>query len=210
MATGTRRRSPTPFAEAPLTLDLAPPRPLDLRDQVTLWGSLGVSLLIPVAALFVLRPFGFPEMSLAAALTAVVVGALLGSVVLGLAAVPGARTGAPATVLLRGLFGRRGSYVPTSLNILQLIGWASLEVLVIAEATVRITGTPQWRWAYLLLAGALATLMAVRPLTVVRTLRRYAVWLVVVATDCGIGIRRHLCHSPRWGRVPTKQEVRGS
>jgi NCS1 family nucleobase:cation symporter-1 len=182
MATQTRPGSPAPVAEAPLTLDLAPPRPLDLRDQVTLWGSLGVSLLIPVAALFVLRPFGFPQLSLAAALTAVAVGALLGSVVLGLAAVPGARTGAPAMVLLRGLFGRRGSYVPTALNILQLIGWASLEVLIIAEATVRITGTREWRWAYVLLAGALATLMAVRPLTVVRVLRRYAVWLVIVAT----------------------------
>jgi len=168
--------------EAPLTLDLTPPRPLGLRDQLTLWGSLGVSLLIPVAALFVLRPFGFPALSLAAALTAVVVGSLLGSVVLGLAAVPGARTGAPAMVLLRGLFGRRGSYLPTGLNILQLVGWASLEVLIIAEAAVRITGTPGWRWAYVLLAGALATLMAVRPLAVVRVLRRYAVWLVIAAT----------------------------
>jgi NCS1 family nucleobase:cation symporter-1 len=182
MATGIRRRLAATVAEPPLTLDLAPPRPLDLRDQVTLWGSLGVSLLIPVAALFVLRPFGFPQLSLAAALTAVGVGAVLGSAVLGLAAVPGARTGAPAMVLLRGLFGRRGSYLPTGLNILQLIGWASLEVLIIAEATVRITGTPEWRWAYVLLAGAVATLMAVRPLMVVRTLRRYAVWLVIAAT----------------------------
>jgi NCS1 family nucleobase:cation symporter-1 len=79
---------------------------------VTLWGSLGVSLLIPVAAVLVLRPFRFPALSLAAALTAVVVGALLGSVVLGLAAVLGARTGAPAMVLLRGLFSRRARTHP--------------------------------------------------------------------------------------------------
>jgi putative hydroxymethylpyrimidine transporter CytX len=171
-----------PLVEAPLTLDLSPPRPLDLRDQVTLWGSLGVSLLLPVAALFVLRPLGFPQLSLAASLTAVVAGSLLGSIVLGLAAVIGARTGAPAMVLLRGLLGRRGSYIPTALNILQLIGWASLEVLIIAEAAARITGAPKWRWAFVLLAGAGATLMAIRPLAVVRTLRRFAVWLVVAAT----------------------------
>jgi putative hydroxymethylpyrimidine transporter CytX len=181
-AAETGARSLRAGVEAPLTLDLAPPKPLDLRDQVTLWGSLGVSLLIPVAAVFVLRPFGFPPLSLAAALTAVVVGALLGSLVLGLAAVPGARTGAPAMVLLRGLLGNKGSYVPTVLNILQLVGWASLEVLIIAEAAVRISGAREWRWAYVLLAGGLATLMAVRPLTVVRTLRRYAVWLVIAAT----------------------------
>ena len=178
MATETGISSATSLAEPPLTLDLAPPRPLDLWDQVTLWASLGVSLLIPVAALFVLRPFDLPQLSLAAALTAVVAGSVLGSVVLGLAAVPGARTGAPAMVLLRGLFGRRGSYVPTLLNVLQLVGWASLEVLIIAEATVRITGTPRLRWLYVLLAGVLATGMAIRPLTVVRTLRKYAVWLV--------------------------------
>jgi nucleobase:cation symporter-1, NCS1 family len=182
MTADTRTRWRGDRVEAPLTLDLAPPKPLGLRDQTALWASLGVSLLIPVAALFVLRPFGFPELSLAAALTAVAAGALLGSIVLGLAAVPGARTGAPAMVLLRGLFGAKGSYLPTSLNILQLIGWASLEVLIIAEAAVRITGTPEWRWLYVLLAGGLATLMAVRPLTVVRTVRRFAVWLVVAAT----------------------------
>jgi putative hydroxymethylpyrimidine transporter CytX len=125
---------------------------------------------------------GFPELSLAAALTAVVAGSVLGSVVLGLAAVVGARTGAPAMVLLRGLFGRRGSYLPTALNILQLIGWASLEVLIIAEAAARITGAREWRWSFVLLAGACATLMAIRPLAVVRTLRRFAVWLVVAAT----------------------------
>jgi len=178
----TRPRRSARAVEAPLTLDLAPPKPLGLVDQLTLWASLGVSLLIPVAALFVLRPFGFPQLSLAAALTAVAVGALLGSAVLGLAAVPGARTGAPAMVLLRGLFGRHGSYVPTALNVLQLVGWASLEVLIIAEAAARITGTPEWRWAYVLLAGGLATLMAVRPLAVIRVVRRVAVWLVVAAT----------------------------
>jgi putative hydroxymethylpyrimidine transporter CytX len=132
--------------------------------------------------MFVLRPLGFPQLSLAAALSAVIVGSVLGSVVLGLAAVPGARTGAPAMVLLRGLFGRRGSYLPTALNILQLIGWASLEVLIIAEAAARITGAREWRWVYVLIAGGCATLMAIRPLAVVRTLRRFAVWLVVVAT----------------------------
>ena len=35
--------------EAPLTLLEAPPRPLGLRDQVALWGNLGITLTIPVA-----------------------------------------------------------------------------------------------------------------------------------------------------------------
>jgi len=167
--------------DAPLTLTTEPPRTLGLADQIALWSSLGVSLLLPVAAVFVLRPFGFPELSLAAALTAVVVGSLVGSALLGLAAVPGARTGAPAMVLLRGLFGRTGSYLPTALNLLQCIGWASLEVLIIAEAAARLTDE-RLRPLYIVAAGALATFMAVRPLRAVRAIRRYAVWLVLLAT----------------------------
>jgi len=47
-------------------------RLLGALDQAVLWGSLGVSLLLPVAAVFVLRPFGLPELSPIAALTAIV------------------------------------------------------------------------------------------------------------------------------------------
>ncbi len=167
--------------EAPTTLLEPPPQPLTLLDQAALWGNLGISLTLPVAAAFVLAPFGLPRLSLAAALTATVVGALLGSVVLGLAAVPGAQTGAPAMVLLRGLLGRRGSYLPTGLNIVQCIGWATVEVVIIAESAARLTGG-HLRWLYVVLAGGLATAMALRPLGLVRTLRRYAVWVVLIAT----------------------------
>jgi len=168
-------------AEAPPTLRSAPPRPLGLADQAALWGNLGISLTLPVAAAFVLAPAGLPALSLAAALTAVLVGSLLGSTVLGLAAVPGAQTGAPAMVLLRGLFGRRGSYLPTVLNVGQCVGWATVEVVIIADSAARLTGG-HLRWLYVVLAGVLATALALRPLGLVRTLRRYAVWLVLLAS----------------------------
>jgi nucleobase:cation symporter-1, NCS1 family len=167
--------------EPSLTLDEKPPRPLGLLDQVALWGSFGMSLLLPVAAVFVLRPFGVPAMSLAAALTAVVLGSVLGAAALGLAAVPGAVTGAPAMVLLRGLFGRRGSAVPTALNLVQCVGWACLEVLIIGEAATRLTD-PSLRPLWTILAGIIATAMAIWPLGLVRQLRRWAVWLVLLAS----------------------------
>jgi nucleobase:cation symporter-1, NCS1 family len=175
--TATAGRAP----EAPLTLDLAPPRTLSLFDQVVLWGNLGISLTGPVTAAFVVAPTGVPPLSLLAALVACVVGSVVGSTVLGLAAVPGARTGAPAMVLMRGLFGRRGSYVPTVLNLLQNVGWATVEVIVIAEAATRLT-SPAWRPVWVLVAGAGATLMAVRPLGSVRLLRKIIVWLVLAAS----------------------------
>jgi nucleobase:cation symporter-1, NCS1 family len=177
-----RDRSPAEAGapEAPLVLDLRPPRALGLLDQVTLWGNLGVTLFGPVTAAFVLAPTGTP-MSLPAALSAVGVGVALGSVVLGLAAVPGAATGAPAMVLMRGLFGRRGSVVPTLLNVLQNVGWATFEVVVIAEAASRLTDEglrPLW----VVFAGAVATAMAVRPLGSTRALRKVVVWLVLAAS----------------------------
>src|SRR2546423_5328160 len=96
---------PTPGrTEASFTLDEPPPRVLGWLDQLGLWGNLGISLLGPVGAVFVLYPTATAVLSLRAATTAVVVGTVIGSVVLGIAAVPGARTGAPAMVLLRGSF----------------------------------------------------------------------------------------------------------
>ncbi|HYD39881.1 MAG TPA: cytosine permease [Anaeromyxobacter sp.] len=168
--------------EAAPTLLEAPPRPLGLRDQVVLWWNLGVTLTIPVAAAFVLQPFpGLPPLSLGAAVTAITVGAVLGSIVLGWAAVPGAETGAPAMVLLRGLLGRRGSWVPTALNVAQCVGWAAVEILIIGNGAARIFPSAP-RVAFLVAAGVAATALAVRPLGFIRELRKYAVWLVLAAS----------------------------
>jgi nucleobase:cation symporter-1, NCS1 family len=166
-----------PHGEAPLQLTTEPPRPLGLFDQVTLWGNLGISLFGPVTGAFIAAATG----SLLTGLLATLVGVALGACVLGAAAVFGAATGAPAMACMRGLFGRRGSYVPTVLNIAQNIGWATMEIILIATAAVAIVGA-QWRWVFVLLAGFVATLMAIRPLGSVRTLRKYLVWVVLAAS----------------------------
>src|SRR5215475_13612125 len=123
-------------AEVARTLAEPVPQALSLLDQFGLWGNLGVSLLGFTAAIFVLQPggAGTPQLSLAAALTAIVVGTLLGTVAFALAGIPGTQTGAPSMVLLRGLFGAKLSYLPTALNILQLFGWSIFELVTIATA----------------------------------------------------------------------------
>src|SRR5690348_12346255 len=99
-------------AEAPLTLDQPAPRALRLIDQLGLWGNLGVSLLGFTGAYFVLYPFGDGNaLALGAALLALVLGTVLGTAAVAVAAVPGTETGAPAMVLLRGLFGVRLSWL---------------------------------------------------------------------------------------------------
>lgn len=162
------------------TLEDPQPRTLGVMDVVALWGNLGVSLLGPTAALFVLAPTGV-NMSLLAAFTAVVVGSVIGTIPVALSAMAGTQTGRPAMVLLRGLFGARLSYLPTVLNLLQCLGWGIFEIVVISTAAEQLLPL-KVRWVYIVLAGVLTTLMALRPLGVVRSLRKYALAAVIVAS----------------------------
>ena len=68
------------------------------------------------------------------------VGCAIGALLLGASAMFGATTGAPAMVSMRGLLGRRGSVVPTLLNIGQNVGWATMEIIVISTAAVAVVG----------------------------------------------------------------------
>jgi putative hydroxymethylpyrimidine transporter CytX len=168
-------------SEVARTLAEPVPQALSLLDQFGLWGNLGVSLLGFTGAIFVLQPGGpgTPELSLAAALTAVVTGTVLGTVPLALAGLPGAMTGAPAMVLLRGLFGARLSSVPTVLNILQCLGWGIFELVTIATAAHTVAPALP-RQGYVLIAGLATALLSLRPLGAIRVLRRYATGLVLI------------------------------
>ncbi|HET9302061.1 MAG TPA: cytosine permease [Propionibacteriaceae bacterium] len=166
-----------PPSEAPLTLTTEPPRPLRFSDQLAMWGNLGISLFGPLTGALIATTAG----SVGLAIAAIVIGCAIGAILLGASAVIGATTGAPAMVSLRGLVGRRGSVVPTLLNIAQNVGWATMEIIVISTAAVAVLGQ-SWRWPFVILAGAAATVMAIRPLGSVRLLRKIMVWLVLVAS----------------------------
>jgi nucleobase:cation symporter-1, NCS1 family len=200
-ATDERVAQATPFtlldgdkhSEVPPHLSDPVPRSLSFTDQTALWGNLGVSLLGFTGAIFVLDPnaTGSPTMSMAAALTAIVVGTVFGTLAIALSGLPGTITGAPAMVLLRGLFGARVSYVPTVMNILQCIGWGIFELVTIATAAHTVAhGLP--RWSYILIGGVITTLLALRPLGWVRTMRRYVTVLVgIVLVYLAIELLRH-------------------
>src|SRR6202789_852497 len=160
-------------SEVARTLAEPVPQPLGLLDQFGLWGNLGVSLLGFTGAIFVLQPdgAGTPELSLAAALTAIVAGTLLGTLAVALAGLPGARTGAPAMVLLRGVFGARLSYLPTALNVLQCLGWGTFELVTIATAAHTVEPDLP-HWLAVVAAGVITTGLCIRPLGAIRVLRR--------------------------------------
>ncbi len=168
-------------SEVPRTLNEPVPQALGLLDQFGLWGNLGVSLLGFTGAIFVLQPngAGTPELSLIAALTAIVLGTLLGTLAVAATGAAGTRTGAPAMVLLRSLFGRELSYLPTVLNVLQCLGWGVFELVTIATAA-RTVAPQAPRGVYIVIAGVITALLTLRPLGAIRTLRRFATPAIVV------------------------------
>jgi len=156
-------------------------RTLGALDNGLLWGSLGLSLLVLVAGTVLV-----PALSLRDALLAILVGAIFGNALLGLAALIGADAGVPAMVLLRAPLGRKGSWAPTSLNVLQNLGWTIFEVLVIATAAAalsqRVFGFHAlWVWK-LAAAGAATALALVGPVGFVREwVKRFALWVVLAS-----------------------------
>src|SRR3978361_1545259 len=126
---GTSTDRPRGADEVAPTLDGPVPRSLGLLDQGAFWANLGVSLLGFAGVLAVLQPAVAPPLTITAAVVATVVGAVIGSAMVGLSAIPGARTGAPAMVVLRGLFGGVLSWIPSVLNVVHLIGWGTSALL---------------------------------------------------------------------------------
>jgi putative hydroxymethylpyrimidine transporter CytX len=167
--------------EVPLTLAEPAPRSLRMVDQLGMWGNLGVSLLGFTGAIYVLDPLGSGTLSLSllAGFVALIVGTVLGTAAVAISAVPGTETGQPAMVLLRGLFGAKLSWLPTVLNVVQLIGWTTFELVTISTAMNQIVdGVPRWVWV--IIAGAITTVLALRPLGWIRVLRKYVTVAVVV------------------------------
>src|ERR671922_2656189 len=80
-------------------------RKLGSLDMFVLWADLGVSFLVMVVGMFLV-----PGLGLGQALAAILVGALIGNLLLGLTATIGSDTGLPTMVLLRPVLGLRGSY----------------------------------------------------------------------------------------------------
>ncbi|MEM2096500.1 MAG: cytosine permease [Candidatus Caldarchaeum sp.] len=152
-------------------------RQLRFFDYFVLWSSLGVGLLVMVAGSFL------SSLSLVEVLAVAVAGSVIGSLMLAVAGAVGSRYGVPTMVSLRPVLGLRGSYIPTVLNIVQLIGWTGFEIMIMAQAASVLTGWlfgtlsfPIWvilfsLWCMLLAMGG--------PLVVVRKwLERVAIWLV--------------------------------
>lgn len=142
-------------------------------DYFILWSSLGVGLLVFSAGSFL------SEASFFDAVLAIIIGSVAGSILLALAGKIGSDHGITSLVSMRPSFGIRGSYLPAVLNIIQLVGWTTFEIMIMARAADILTGNmlPYPAWAAIF-GGLVALLGIAGPLTVVRKwLGKFAVWI---------------------------------
>lgn len=171
-------RIPEDWGIQPVPMERRHLRPFDLG---VLWGDLAVSLLVMIAGALLV-----PGLGTKAALLAIVVGTLLGTVLLSLAGMVATKTGVPTMVTLRPALGIRGSYAPTALNILQLVGWAALEIIIMAQAARALSDHYLGFGGYylwLIFFGVVGMAMAVGgPIVVVRQwMQKFGVWVIVAA-----------------------------
>src|SRR5687767_10548668 len=98
----------------------------------------------------------------------------------------GADARVPGMTLMRAPLGQRGSLLPTSINVLQGVGWTIFELLVIATAAAALSDElfgfrAQWLWT--IVFGVFALVLALLgPIGFVRRfIRRFAIWAVPFA-----------------------------
>jgi putative hydroxymethylpyrimidine transporter CytX len=158
-------------------------RVLGFLDYFVLWADLGVGLLVLAAGSYLVPGLGLPE-----ALAAILLGTAAGNLMLGLAGVIGSEHSIPSMVSLRPSFGVRGSYLPSLINVVQLVGWGAFEIVIMAQASSRLSGPilgissyPAWAICW----GAIVLLFGLGgPLVVVRQwLEKIGIWLVLLTVS---------------------------
>jgi putative hydroxymethylpyrimidine transporter CytX len=163
-------------------------RRLGFVDFAVLWGDLGIGLLVLLAGSFLV-----PGLGMGQAILAIVIGSAIGCALLAAAGLIGSKLGVPTMVLLRPALGIRGSYLPTVLNIVQLIGWTIFEIVIMASAANAVSQTlfglnSYGLWA-IVSAGVVILLGVGGPLVVIRQwLSKVAVW-VMLATGLWLSWR---------------------
>jgi nucleobase:cation symporter-1, NCS1 family len=154
-------------------------RRLGALDLAILWGDLGIGLLVLVAGALLVPALGFAQ-----AFVAIVLGSAIGVGLLALGAREGAAHGLPTMVLLRPVLGLRGSWIPSTLNALQLIGWTAVELWAmsyVADLVAREVFGWSARSLWLGIAAVICIGLSIwGPVGVTRVwMERFAAWLAV-------------------------------
>ena len=157
------------------SIEPVPPRYRFLRgiDYFVLWSSLGVGLLVFSAGSF-LTGAKFSD-----AILAIIVGSVAGSLLLALAGKIGSDHAVPSLISTRPSFGVHGAYLPAILNVMQLIGWTTFEIMIMSKAAEMLAGKLIPFYVWTIIIGAFVALLGISgPLTVVKNwLGKFAIWI---------------------------------
>jgi putative hydroxymethylpyrimidine transporter CytX len=137
-------------------------------SHASLWFSLGVGLLVMQVGAYLVPAVGTRD-----AMLAIVLGSLIGSGLLAWTAKVGCDTGLSSAGLMHTVFGTSFAKLPVLLNIVQLVGWTTFELVVMREGTQaigqKVLGVELPTFAATLLwGGVLTALMLGSMLTLVR------------------------------------------
>jgi putative hydroxymethylpyrimidine transporter CytX len=175
-------------------------RTLSLLDIGILWNDLSLGLLVLVTGGLLVPALGIGD-----AYAAIAIGTVLGCAPLAAVALAGAREGLPGMVLFRPVLGRVGSYVPSLLNVAQLVGWTAVEFWAMGRLanslSMDLFGVDAFAlWLVLVAAGCTWLAIGGPVLVVKRFLERFGTWIVLAS---GIGLTLALVAEPTpvegWG-----------
>jgi len=148
--------------------------------HASLWFSLGVGMLVIQIGAYLV-----PAMGTQQALLAIVLGSLLGAGLLAWVAKIGCDTGLSSAGLMHQVFGSAFARLPVLLNIVQLVGWTTFELVVMRDGTLAMTEGSTWSsplLTTLLWGGVLTLLMTSSMLGLVRSfVSRFGLPLVVLS-----------------------------
>lgn len=108
-------------------------RVFGFSSHLSLWFSLGVGLLVMQVGAYLVPAVGTRD-----ALWAIVLGSVIGAGLLGWTASVGTRTGLSSAGLMHATYGSAFARLPVLLNIVQLLGWTTFELVVMRDGTLAI------------------------------------------------------------------------
>jgi NCS1 family nucleobase:cation symporter-1 len=154
------------------------------HEHAALWLSLGVGLLVMQVGSYLVPALGPRE-----ALSIIVIGSILGSGLLAWTARIGCDSGLSSAGLMHATYGSSFARLPVILNIVQLVGWTTFELVVMRDGTVAIAresgsfASPIWLVLATVLWGAvlLALLSGSMVKLVRRFVGRYGLPLVIIS-----------------------------
>lgn len=108
-------------------------------SHASLWFSLGVGLLVMQIGAYLVPAVGTQD-----ALLAIVLGSVLGAGLLAWVAKIGCDSGLSSAGLMHQVFGSGFARLPVLLNIVQLIGWTTFELVVMRDGTLAMAPDSAW------------------------------------------------------------------